>query len=106
MAYTQVNTDDITIRGTCACDEDMVVFDYDGISYVYYTDLVDTYFGMVEEHDITLNPYLHGEHEMHKTAVIGRWDAEKNTAVFENKWLNQDRHHVCKQSPFYLTANH
>ena len=100
MAYTTIKADDITIRGKCACDEDMVVFDYDGISYVYYTSIMDTYYGMVEEHDITLNPYLRDEGEMHKTGIIGKWDSEKNTAVFKDKWLNQDRHQGAKNRRF------
>ena len=64
MPYTEIDSSNIAVRGKCACDEDMVVFDYDGISYVYYTSIMDTYYGMVEEHDITLNPYLRDEGEM------------------------------------------
>ena len=100
MPHTQVDASNITVRGNIP-DEDMVVFDYDGISYVYYTSFMDTYFGMVEEHEITLNPYLRDEGEMFKSGVIGYWDAEKNTAVFKDKWLNQGRHQVSKESPFY-----
>ena len=104
MPYTEIDSSNITVRGKCACDEDMVVFDYDGISYVYYTSIMDTYYGMVEEHQITLNPYLRDEGEMHKTGIIGKWDSEKNTAAFDEKWLNQGRHQACKESPFYLAA--
>ena len=104
MPYTDIDPSNITVRGKCARDEDMVVFDYDGVSYVYYTSLMDTYFAMVEEHEITLNPYLRDEDEMHKSGIVGYWDAEKNTAVFKEKWLNQGRHQVCKDTPSYLAA--
>ena len=102
MPYTEIDPSNIAVRGEVPVYEEMVVFDYDGISYVYYTSIMDTYYGMVEEHDITLNPYLRDEGEMHKTGIIGKWDSEKNTAVFKDKWLNQDRHQVCKETPFYL----
>ena len=105
MPYTEIDSSNITVRGKCACDEDMVVFDYDGVSYVYYTSFMDTYFGMVEKHEITLNPYLRDEGEMFKSGVVGNWDTEKNTAVFDEKWLNQGRHQVSKESSFYLAAS-
>ena len=100
MPYTEIDPSNIAVRGRCACDEEMVVFDYDGISYVYYTTFMDAYFAMVEEREITLNPYLRDEGEMFKSGIVGYWDTEKNTAVFKDKWLNQGRHQVCKKRRF------
>tara|TARA_Y100001970_G_C14061708_1_gene764535 strand:+ start:709 stop:867 length:159 start_codon:yes stop_codon:yes gene_type:complete len=48
---------------------------------------MDAYWGMVEENEITLNPYLHDDLET--TGTVGRWDPEKKTAVFQDEWLNQ-----------------
>ena len=90
MAYTQVDAADITnLYKSSDPDDNMVFFDYKGIRYAYYlADMEDTYWGMVEENDITLNPYTHEEDRMYKTGKIGWWDKEKKTAMFKTSWLN------------------
>ena len=100
MPYTEIDSSNITVRGKCACDEDMVVFDYDGISYVYYTSLVDAYWGMVEEHEITLNPYLRDEGEMYRPVSLAIGIPKKTPRSSRDKWLNQDRHQVAKNRRF------
>ena len=84
MLYTQVER--VWIHGKIG---NMVCFMYKGVEYVYYLSSMDAYWGMVEENDITLNPYLHNDFEM--TGTVGRWDPVKKTAVFSDKWLKKQR---------------
>ena len=86
-SYTQVDANEIT--DLKQWDEDMMSFKYKGVEYVYYLSFIDAYWGMVEENEITLNPYLHDDLET--TGTVGRWDPEKKTAVFEDEWLKKQR---------------
>ena len=89
MTLTLIDTNEITNIAPENREDNIVSFKHHGVYYVYYTDFVDAFYGMVEKYDITLDPYRREDDIMHKTGVIGKWDPEKQTAYFSDKWLKQ-----------------